>query len=46
MTGWLLAGVAALGVVPPALAPRWHTDLGEARAEARRTGRPLLVVFR
>lgn len=24
----------------------WHTDYAAARAEARRTGKPLLVVFR
>jgi hypothetical protein len=26
--------------------PRWHRDYAAARAEARRTGKPLFVVFR
>jgi hypothetical protein len=30
----------------PAAAYGWRTDYAAARAEARRTGKPLLVVFR
>lgn len=50
----LLAGLALL--LPPSAAPAqtgkaagkfgWHTDYDAARAEARRTGKPIFLVFR
>ena len=47
------AVLVALLVATPALAQRkapqaagWHTDYAAARAEARRSGKPLFVVFR
>jgi hypothetical protein len=58
MNNWLTAcamGVAlATGVSGPALAqrgrdpqhPRWFSDYQMARAEARKTNRPMFLVFR
>lgn len=49
-----LAAVAAV-VLLPAAAPAqdvnpkqhgWHTDYAAARAEARKTGKPIMLVFR
>lgn len=50
-----LAGIALL-VIPAAADARgpalnvakygWHTDYAEARAEARKTGKPIFLVFR
>ena len=47
------AVVVSLLVVAPAFAQKvnpkatgWHTDYAAARAEARRTGKPLFVTFR
>ena len=40
---------AAAAAAPPKLDPArygWHADLGVATAEARRTGRPIFLVFR
>lgn len=52
----LLAGVGLLALAGaaegqgrkrgPAKAAPWHTSYESGREEARRTGRPLLVVFR
>jgi hypothetical protein len=49
----LLLGVASLAgrgaVVPdaqPVAKPAWRSDYEAARAEARRTGKPLFVAFR
>jgi hypothetical protein len=49
-----LAGVFALAALPilapaaepPAKPSPWFTDYPTARAEARQTGKPMLVVFR
>ena len=49
----MIAGLA-LGVVVPTVAARevdakkfgWHSDYATAKAEAKRTGKPMLVVFR
>jgi hypothetical protein len=54
MTQSLLAGVFALAALPilapaaepPAKLSPWFTDYPAARAEARKTDKPLLVVFR
>jgi hypothetical protein len=58
MKRWSLAGAAALGVVAAlhgaarqpaeqaAKARGWLTSYEQARAVARQTGKPLLVVFR
>jgi hypothetical protein len=47
------AVVASLLIAAPAFAQKvnpkstgWHTDYAAARAEARRTGKPLFVAFR
>jgi hypothetical protein len=47
------AVLVSLLVAAPVFAQRgypnatgWHTDYAAARAEARRTGKPLFVVFR
>ena len=47
---WTLA-LALLGAVAPLTAqqqpyPGWHTNTRQAFDEARRTGKPLFVVFR
>ncbi len=41
-----LIGLGLLAPLAPAREPGWLTDYAEAQALARRTGRPLLVVFR
>ena len=41
-----LAGLAASQEEPILAVPGWHSDLEEGTAEARETGRPLMVVFR
>ncbi len=57
MRGWLIGGVLALGLPlcagqrataarPEAQATVWQGDYEAARALARKTGRPMLVVFR
>jgi hypothetical protein len=49
MTSWLLAGVlgVALGASPgESRGAAWLTDYEQARAEARRTGKPILLIFR
>ena len=56
MTRWMVvAALLGLGAAPAAAqtpvgqlakAKGWHTSYAEARAEAQRTGKPLLVVFR
>jgi hypothetical protein len=42
--------VLALALLPqqeePAPIPGWHSDLPSGFAEAKKTGKPLLVVFR
>jgi hypothetical protein len=46
-SGWV--GVIGLGLLLPATAARgadWLTDYAEAQALARKSGKPLLVVFR
>jgi hypothetical protein len=40
--GLVLAGMAGAAEPPP----RWLHDLGEARAAARASGKPIFVVFR
>ena len=49
----MAAGLAVLLLTTSAAAPfpdpgkfGWHTDYAAARAEARRTGKPILLVFR
>ena len=44
LTGLFLAAVCSAGAAEAK--PTWHTDLTKARAEAKRTGKPLFVVFR
>ncbi len=39
-------GVGTAGEVVASKEVAWQTDYARARAEARQTGRPLLVVFR
>ncbi len=49
MKWWLIGMVLGLGAAPATAQvkrPLWHTDYARARAEARRTGKPLFVVFR
>jgi hypothetical protein len=58
MRGWLMGGLVGVGFlalaglgagganVPDARKFGWYTDYAAARAEARKTGKPLLVVFR
>jgi len=50
MRGWQIAAVVGLGLSLtgdlPAQAPVWHTDYARAKAEAKRTGKLLFVVFR
>jgi hypothetical protein len=53
MRGWMMGviGVCLLMPVPalarePARSTGWILDYKEARALARRTGKPMLVVFR
>jgi hypothetical protein len=58
MRWWLLAGVTAAGLLTgagkaekgtgarPQAATHWLTDYAEARAAARLSDRPILVVFR
>jgi hypothetical protein len=41
-----LAALTCLAAAPAELPPRWLDDLAEARALARKTGRPIFVVFR
>ncbi|QDU19285.1 hypothetical protein ETAA1_11910 [Urbifossiella limnaea] len=49
-----LAAVAAAVLLPAAAAAQnvdpkqhgWHTDYAAAKAEARRTGKPMMLVFR
>jgi hypothetical protein len=45
MSAGLLVGLLGLAAGAPE-EPRWHEDYEQARAEARRTGKPLFVVFR
>lgn len=47
MTTWH-AALLTLALAGPlaAQAPAWHTDLARARADARKAGKPLFVVFR
>ena len=42
----LLASLPALAQRPGARATGWHTDYAAAKAEAKRTGKPMFVVFR
>jgi hypothetical protein len=54
MKGWMMAAVLGLAAsaggartaAPRETKPVWQTDYARARAEARRTGKPLFVVFR
>ncbi len=47
LTVGLLLGLAQAATADaPAAGLAWQTDLGRARAAARRDGKPLLVVFR
>ncbi len=56
MSRWLLMGAvgACLCAVPEKLpsggdpkdAPRWLNDYAQARAEARKAGKPIFLVFR
>jgi hypothetical protein len=53
MQGWLMGGALAIATllaggvgVGAAKAPTWLTDYEQARAEARRTGKPILLIFR
>jgi hypothetical protein len=58
MRRWLLGGVMALGLIAwdnPGVresaagetrGPRWLTDYAAARKAARRSGKPIFVVFR
>lgn len=43
----ILAAVAALTAAKPDPAKYgWHTDYAAAQAEAKKTGKPLMLVFR
>jgi hypothetical protein len=42
----LIVSLLAAEARGQAKAPSWRTDYAAARAEARRTGKPLFVVFR
>ena len=42
----LLSGSAAGGADRGVSGPHWLTDLGQARREARHSGKPIFVVFR
>lgn len=42
----LLATATALAAKPDAKRFGWHTEYAPAKAEARRTGKPMLLVFR
>jgi hypothetical protein len=47
VAGLLLLTNSALAVEPSELKKfGWHTDYAAARAEAKRSGKPLMVVFR
>jgi hypothetical protein len=41
-----LAGLTCLAAAPPDLPPPWLGDLAQAKALARKTGKPIFVVFR
>ena len=40
------AFLISLALIAPASAAEWHKDYVTAKAEAKRTGKPLFVVFR
>ncbi len=42
----LIAGSATAAPKPDAAKYGWHTDYATAKAEANRTGKPMLLVFR
>jgi hypothetical protein len=42
----LAAGSAPAAPKPDATKFGWHTDYNAAKAEARRTGKPMMLVFR
>lgn len=53
MTRWMLIGLSLAALTPlgsaaepAAKSSPWVTDYAAARATARKTGKPLLVVFR
>jgi hypothetical protein len=46
LSGVALGLASLLAAEARAQAPPWRTDYAAARAEARRTGKPLFVVFR
>jgi hypothetical protein len=46
MTSWLSVALAVLLHSLPPTVPTWHTDYAAARDLARKTDRPLFVVFR
>jgi hypothetical protein len=41
-----LTAEAAASVAPDPTKFGWHTDYATARAEARKTGKPIMLVFR
>jgi len=42
----LVAAGNSLAAKPDAKKFGWHTDYASAKAEARRTGKPILLIFR
>ena len=42
----LIASTSAAAPKPEAAKFGWHTDYAEAKAEAKRTGKPIFLVFR
>lgn len=48
MTRMAIAALALVAMAPQQKGtyPGWHTNVGQAFQEARRTGKPLFIVFR